>query len=143
VELPTSSCHGVLYLRYYGLVGTFSSKPPGGSRGVVLPSPRVWKGCQWLSTREWYLMHNSNPSITGGQKHTHTHTLPSFRDLYLPLYKCQKSCPVLHHIPSIRLQKLKTWNQIFLNKTQNRVSKISLLAIPIVIDPYLTFVCLA
>jgi hypothetical protein len=74
VKLPTSSCHGVLYPRYYGLVGTFSSKPPGGSRGVVILSPREWKGCQWLGTRDWYLMHYSNPYITGGQKtHTHTH----------------------------------------------------------------------
>ncbi len=71
MELLTSSCHGVLYPRYYGLVGTFSSKPPGGSRGVVLLSPRVWKGCQQLSTTDWYLMHYSNPSVTGGQKHTH------------------------------------------------------------------------
>jgi hypothetical protein len=74
VELPTSSCHGVLYLRYYGFVGTFSSKPLGGSRGVVLLSPRVWKGCQWLGTRDWYLMHYSNPSVTRGQKHTHIHS---------------------------------------------------------------------
>jgi hypothetical protein len=72
VELPTSTCHGILYLRYYGLIGTSSCKPPGGSRGVVQLSPRVWKGCQQLGTRDWYLMHYSNPSRTGGQKHTHT-----------------------------------------------------------------------
>ncbi len=77
MELPTSSCHGVLYPRYYGLVGTFSSKPPGGSRGVVLLSPRVWKGCQRLGTRDWYLMHYSNPSVTKGQKHTHTMRPPA------------------------------------------------------------------
>jgi hypothetical protein len=74
VELPTSSCHGVLYPRYYGLVGTSSRKLPGGSRRVVLLSPRVWKGCQRVRTRDWYLMHYSTPSVTGGQKHTHTHT---------------------------------------------------------------------
>ncbi len=34
----------------------------------------VWKGCQRLGTRDWYLMHYSNPSVTGGQKHTHTHS---------------------------------------------------------------------
>ncbi len=76
MELPTSSCHGVLYRRYYGLVGTSSRKLPGGSRRVVLLSPRVWKGCQWVGTRDWYLMHYSTPSITGGQKHTHGETLP-------------------------------------------------------------------
>ncbi len=67
------------------------------------------------------------------------HVLRSFRDFYLPLFKRQKAllCVVIFH-PSV-LQKLKTWKQIFLNKTQNQVSKSSLLAIPIIIDPYLTF----
>ncbi len=72
MELPTSSCHGVLSPRYYGLVGTSSRELPGGSRRVVLLSPRVWKGCQWVGTGDWYLMHYSTPSVTGGQKHTHT-----------------------------------------------------------------------
>jgi hypothetical protein len=27
-----------------------------------------------MGTRDQYLMHYSNPSVTGGQKHTHTHT---------------------------------------------------------------------
>ncbi len=70
MELPTSSCHGVLYPRYYAHVGTSSRKPPRGSRRVVLLSPRVWKGCQQVGTREWYLMHYSTPSVTGGEKHT-------------------------------------------------------------------------
>ncbi len=71
---PPSSCHGVLYLWYYGLIGTFSCKtaPAKGTRGVVLLSPRVWKGCYHLGTRDWYLMHYSNPFVTRGQKHTHT-----------------------------------------------------------------------
>ncbi len=70
---PPSSCHGVLHPRYYRLVGTFSCKtaPARGTRGVVLLSPRVWKGCHCLGTRDWYLLHYSNPFITGGQKHTH------------------------------------------------------------------------
>ncbi len=75
MELPTSSCHGVLYPRYYGRVGTSSRKLPGGSRRVVLLSPRVWKGCQWVGTRDWYLMHYSTLSVTGGQKHTHNQKL--------------------------------------------------------------------
>jgi hypothetical protein len=33
------------------------------------------EGCHCLGTRDWYLMHYSNPVATGGQKHTHTHTL--------------------------------------------------------------------
>jgi hypothetical protein len=45
-----------------------------GTRWVVLLSPRVWKGCHRDGgTRDWYLMHYSTPSKTGGQKHTHTH----------------------------------------------------------------------
>ncbi len=48
MELPTSSCHEILYPRFYGFVGTFSCKPPRGSRGEVLLSPRVWKGFQWV-----------------------------------------------------------------------------------------------
>jgi hypothetical protein len=72
MKLPTSSCHRMLYPRYYGSIGTFSSKPPRGSRGEVLLSPRVWKECHRVGTRDWYLMHYSNPPVTGGQK---THTL--------------------------------------------------------------------
>jgi hypothetical protein len=33
------------------------------------------EGCHCLGTRDWYLMHYSNPVVTGGQK-THTHTFP-------------------------------------------------------------------
>jgi hypothetical protein len=69
--LPTSSCHGVLYLRYYKHVGTFSCKPPRGSRGEVLLSPRVWKGCQRMGTRDWSLVNYSSPSVIRDQKHTH------------------------------------------------------------------------
>jgi hypothetical protein len=29
------------------------------------------EGCHHLGTRDWYLMHYSNPVVTGGQKHTH------------------------------------------------------------------------
>jgi hypothetical protein len=30
------------------------------------------EGCHRQDTRDWYLMHYSNPVVTGGQKHTHT-----------------------------------------------------------------------
>ena len=43
-----------------------------GSRGEVLPSPRVWRGHQRLSTRDWNLELHSNSAVTGGQV-THTH----------------------------------------------------------------------
>jgi hypothetical protein len=65
--------------------------------------------------------------------------ISSFWDFHLPLYKQQQAvwALVVFH-PSV-LQKLIPWKQIFLNKSQNRVREISLLAIPIVIDPYLRF----
>jgi hypothetical protein len=31
------------------------------------------EGCHQLGTRDLYVVHYSNPFITGGQKHTHTH----------------------------------------------------------------------
>ena len=31
-----------------------------------------------MSTKDWYLMHYSNSSITGGQKHTPAHALVWF-----------------------------------------------------------------
>ena len=30
------------------------------------------EGCHHLGTRDWYLMHYSNPFVTRGEKHTHT-----------------------------------------------------------------------
>ncbi len=69
--------------------------------------------------------------------------LCSFQDFYLSLYKrWQALLSVVIFHQSI-IQKLIMWKQIFLNKTRNQVSEISLLAIPIVINSYLTFVCLA
>ena len=35
-----------------------------GSRGEVLPSPRVWRGHQQLSTRDWNLELHSNSAVT-------------------------------------------------------------------------------
>ncbi len=65
--------------------------------------------------------------------------LRSFWDFYLSLYKhWQAFWSVVIFYPSV-LQKLVMWKQIFLNKTWNHFRKISLLAIPIVIDPYLMF----
>ncbi len=62
-----------------------------------------------------------------------------FWDFYLSLFKRWQAFLfiVIFHLSV--LQKCIRWKQIFINKTQNWVSKISLLAIPIVIDPYLTF----
>jgi hypothetical protein len=54
-----------------------------------------------MGTRDWYLMHYSNPSVTGGRKKTHTHqpyphVKPTYSakaqymedvDTSLPLYK--------------------------------------------------------
>ncbi len=70
-----SSCHGVLEPRYYRFVGTFSSKHPGGggSRGVVLLIPRVWKKTPSSGELEIGISCFTGPHLgTGGQKHTHT-----------------------------------------------------------------------
>ncbi len=40
---------------------------------LLLYAWNLWKGCHQVGeTRDWYLMHYSTPSVTGGQKHTHT-----------------------------------------------------------------------
>ncbi len=51
--------------------------------------------------------------------------LRSFRDLYLPLYKCGKAVLsfVIFH-PSA-LQNLKTWKQIFLDKLKTKLAKLA------------------
>jgi hypothetical protein len=83
VELPTSSCHGVLHLRYYGLVGNFSRKPPGTLPGGV-PEEEYYQALGYRGdviggyTSDWYRMSNRTPPITGAgglaNTHTHTHT---------------------------------------------------------------------
>jgi hypothetical protein len=75
VELPTSSCHRVLYLRYYKHVGIFSSKPPGGSRGEYYCALGYGRDVNGMGTRDWYLMRYSSSSLTGGQKYTQDPTL--------------------------------------------------------------------
>ena len=89
MELPTSSCHRALHPRYYSLVVNFSS-----SRGGVLQRPRGWRGCQRLSTRDWYLKPYSNSAVTRGQN-SHTHLCG------------QKSCGRLNVLPHPHAQKQK------------------------------------
>jgi hypothetical protein len=72
VELPTSSCHRVLYPRYYKHVGTFSCKPPGGPEKKYYCALGYGRDVNGMGTRDWYLMHYSGSSPTEGQKHTHT-----------------------------------------------------------------------
>jgi hypothetical protein len=47
------------------------------------------EGCHRLGTRDWYLMHYSNPFVTRGQKHTHTH-----RPLVLSLCRLVVASPL-------------------------------------------------
>ncbi len=72
MELPTSSCHGVLYPRYYGLVGNSSSKPHEGSRGVVLLSPRIWKGCHQNGALDIGISCITAPHLKPEARNTHT-----------------------------------------------------------------------
>ncbi len=80
MELPTSSCHGVLYPRYYKHVGTFFSKPPGGPEEKYYCALGYGRDVNRMGTRDWYLMHYSSSSLTRGQKHTHL-TLSTSLDL--------------------------------------------------------------
>ncbi len=98
---PPSSCHGVLYPRFYRLVVTFSWKNSPllrGTKGVVLLSPRVWKGCHRLGTRDWYLMHYSNPFVTVGQKHTHTVTSSNLTLALNSLPTTKNTCAYSTHL---------------------------------------------
>ncbi len=61
---PTSKIHES--------IGNRSSKPPRGSRAVVLLGSRVWRGSHWGG--ELVLVSacsTVSPLITGGQAHTH------------------------------------------------------------------------
>ncbi len=79
--------------------------------------------CDILCLNGW--TYNSLPLIL---------VLHSFMDFYLPLYKSRKAflSVVMFH-PSV-IQKLKMWKHIFLNKTQNQISKICLLFYPSLSD---------
>ncbi len=57
--------------KIHGLIGNPSCKPPGGSRGLILQSPKVLRGHHWGGL-QWLKLHfNSTPTRTG-DKHTHT-----------------------------------------------------------------------
>ncbi len=128
-QSPTSKIHGLSWKPL--------SHAPQGVRRSSTTSPRVWTRCHWGGLLAIGIVHFTvTPLVTEGR---HTHTLRSFRDLYLPLYKCLKTVLSFVIFHPFVLQKLKMWKQIFLNKTWNWVSKISLLAMPIVINPYLMF----
>ncbi len=81
MELPTSSCHGVLHPRYgKGSLETCLESSPahyrGGTGGGVLPSLCVWRGCHWGGilaidiTCLTVTPHNRRSSNT----HTHLHS---------------------------------------------------------------------
>jgi hypothetical protein len=59
----------------------------GGTGEGVLPSLRVWRGRQGVSTRDRNLMLDSNSPLTGGQN-THTHT----QELWGKLYTKELAC---------------------------------------------------
>ncbi len=40
-----------------------------------------------MGTRDWYLMHYSNPFVTRGQKHTHTNTKHKYLSLVCLLHR--------------------------------------------------------
>ncbi len=78
-QLPRSPISKILWARWNLLM--WYSPLSRGTRGVVLLSPRVWKGCHCLGTRDRYLMHYSNPFVNGGQKDTHIHSAHPSNDV--------------------------------------------------------------
>ncbi len=79
MELPASSCHGVLHLRYYRLVGNFSRKPPGTLPGGV-PEEEYYRALGYRGdviggyNSGWYHMSNRTPPHNRRPCNTHTHT---------------------------------------------------------------------
>jgi hypothetical protein len=65
--------------------------------------------------------------------------LCSFSDFYLPCTNDEKLSCLLSYSIHPSCKNLKHGNKCSLRKTQNQVRKISLLVIPIVINPHLTF----
>jgi hypothetical protein len=57
-----------------GLLEPSLASPPGGPEEKYYWALGYGRDVNGLGTRDWYLMHYSNPSVTGGQKHTHTHS---------------------------------------------------------------------
>ncbi len=64
--------------RYRDLLGPPCARPPRGSHGVVLLSPKVWDGCHGVEDLAIGIAcFTTPPLLTGGQTHTHTVRTPS------------------------------------------------------------------
>ncbi len=73
---PKSSCHGAFPDTRNPLEPSLSiTAPTWGTRGVVLLSSRVWKDVNSCALEIGISCTYSNPVVTEGQKHTHTHQL--------------------------------------------------------------------
>ncbi len=74
---PKSSCHGTFLDTTNPLEPSHVKNSPflGGTRGIVLLSSRVWKGVNGWALEIGISCTYSNPVVTRGWKHTHTHTL--------------------------------------------------------------------
>ena len=70
-QLPRSPTSEILRICWKLLQKVPRNTTGGGTGGGVLPSLRVWRGRQGVSTRDWNLMPYSNSPLTGGQN-THT-----------------------------------------------------------------------
>jgi hypothetical protein len=72
---PKSSCHGTFPDTRNPLEPSLSiTAPTWSTRGVVLLSSWVWKDVNGWALEIGISCTYSNPVVTGGQKHTHTHT---------------------------------------------------------------------
>jgi hypothetical protein len=67
LELPTSSCPRVLNLRYYGLVGNFSSKPPKTLLGGL--EEEYYQSKTIIGKQMSGMMHSFDPLLLRDKKH--------------------------------------------------------------------------
>jgi hypothetical protein len=76
---PKSSCHGAFPDTRNPLEPSQVKNSPflRGTRGVVLLSSRVWKDVNGWALEIGISCTYSNPVVTRGQKHTHTHIPPA------------------------------------------------------------------
>ncbi len=86
-----------LHLRYYSLVGNFSSKPPGGSEGGVLLRPRVWRGRHQRKDLAIGIAWLEHYPCNRRTRHTHTPCMEAFFRILV----CTKSAVLNTHISEL------------------------------------------
>ncbi len=76
-----------------GLLEPPLASPPGGPEEKYYWALGYGRDVNGMGTRDWYLMHYSGPSVTGGQKHTHISFCHPHRYPAALLSHCRPSLP--------------------------------------------------